>query len=193
MSQSTICTNNTETTSTPCQRHGCANFCEKPNNVTFHRGSYSRASRKYLDIALCNQCTSLCTYVDANKKVCSQSTTKPGLCSHHSKLLCELQNYNDWKMAFDFHEANVYVGSHWEKADEYGPIDIYHYISRSKYEKIINSNPNFDFTRYENYDTEIWLGDKLWSYCGSRAEERLKAYIYPDDFEAKIRTQLLVE
>jgi hypothetical protein len=178
-------------TTIPCQRDGCTNICSKHNYFNFYRG-FSKLSRQYLANTLCDTCNQLCCYTDTNGNLCYKSTLKPGLCVKHKMLLDQLSQYKSYKAAVEFHKNNVYIGFHWEKADDDGPIDIYHYLSRDKYNKIIESNPNFDFKNFLKYDEEIWIGDELWSYCGPYAESRLEQMNYPDNFEEQIQTQLLV-
>ncbi len=187
----TLNDNTNNNTGIACQRDGCANICSKPNYVNFYRGS-GKLARQYLGNTLCDTCNQLCCYKDTNGNLCTQSTLKPGLCTKHKSLLDQLSQYKTYKAAVEFHKSNVYVGSHWEKADDDGPIDIYHYMSRDRYNKIIKSNPKFNFSNYWKYDEEIWIGDELWSYCGPYAESRLEQMAYPENFEEDIKTQLLV-
>ncbi len=187
----TLPNNTTNDTGITCQRSGCTNMCPKPNYVNFYRGT-GKLTRQYLGNTLCDTCNQLCCYVDANGNLCAQSTLKPGLCVKHKMLLDQLSQLKSYQAAVQFHKSNVYVGSHWEKADDDGPIDIYHYLNRDSYNKIIKANPKFDFKDYWKYDQEIWIGDELWSYCGPYAESRLKRMEYPDNFEEEIQAQLLV-
>ncbi len=187
----TLNNNTNNDTGITCQRSGCKNICSKPNYVNFSRGC-GKLSRKYLGNTLCDTCNQLCCYTDTNGNLCSQSTLKPGLCVKHKMLLEQLSQYKSYQAAVQFHKSNVYVGSHWEKADDDGPIDIYHYLNRDSYNKIIKSHPKFNFKDFWKYDQEIWIGDELWSYCGPYAESRLKQMNYPDNFEEEIQAQLLV-
>ncbi len=175
-----------------CQRDGCANICVKPNYINFYRGS-GKIARQYSGNALCDTCSQLCCYSDTTGNLCTNQTTKPGLCTNHRTLLEQLHEYKKWKAAVKFHESFVYIGSHWEKADSDGPIDIYHYLSRERYNEIIKSNSNFDFDNFWQYDEEIWIWDELWSYCGPRAESKLQEIKYSKNFQEQIETKLLVQ
>lgn len=191
MSHTFESSNNNTTTGITCQRDGCANICSKKSNVNFYRGS-SKITRQYLGKSLCDTCINLCCYSDINGNLCTKSTNKPGLCLNHKMLLSQLADYKLWKAAVDFHKSNVYIGSHWEKADDDGPIDIYHYLSRDRYNKIMKSNPNFNFDNFWDYDDEIWISDDLWSYCGPFAESKLNEKCYPKNFAEQIEAKLLV-
>ena len=107
-----------------------------------------------------------CAFVDiiankelaCNKNKCKYST----FCELHTML----EEIKIWKNAKMFHEQYEYVGSHWEKADEYGVEDIYHYIRRNKNddERIVA----------HDYDVEIWIQNPIWKYCGSRYKSLLE-------------------
>lgn len=181
---------NKKSTGLSCQRNGCTDICAKPNYINFYRGS-SKLARHYSGNVLCDSCSQLCCYTDVNSNTCNKSVIIPGLCINHRTLLEQLDEYKRWIKAVKFHESYVYVGSHWEKADSDGPIDIYHYLSRDKYNEIIKSNPKFNFTNFWQYDEEIWICDDLWSYCGPYGESRVKSTSYPDDFQDQIEIQLL--
>ena len=176
----------TNSTSTPCKRSGCSNTCS--DYVTYRR---SALKSKYDGSSLCAGCKQLCCYVDATGTLCTNSTRKPGLCPTHDKLLNQLAEYKKWKKAIQFHKTHVYVGSHWEKADADGPIDIYHYMELSNYNKLIQSGKQIDWANFYEYDTEIWIYDDLWSYAGPNAVERISQMDYPDDFEEKCKLKLL--
>ncbi len=180
----------TDTNSVKCRRINCVHVVNRPSHITWHR-KRSNIFQKYPADGLCNQCIELCTFVDANQTPCTKSTEFPGLCSHHSHLLSRLEQWENWKSAVEFHKLNIYVGSHWEKADEDGTIDIYHYMSREKYDEIINQTPDFDFKNFWDYDYEIWINDKLWGLCGPSGEQIVSNINYPENFREQIEAQMI--
>lgn len=135
----------------------------------------------------CKECVSLCCFVDTDGNSCQDKISSNNYCTLHADVVNQLKEYESWKVSAEFHKNNVYVGSHWETTDEYGPIDIYHYISRERLgSKSINELEEWD------YDKEIWLGDKLWPLCGPLGEEKVRNK-YPEDFVEKLQLKALVK
>jgi hypothetical protein len=109
------------------------------------------------------------------------------MCALHSSIINQLQKYEDWITAKKFHEEHEYVGEHWEKCDEGGPIPIYHYIRKER----LGSRSKEELDMWD-FDQEIWLGDKLWPYCGLSWEEKTCTE-YPADFVEKLKLEGLVK
>lgn len=54
-------------------------------------------------------------------------------------------------------ETYQYVGEHVDGCDRDGPINVYHYISKT----LLGNRKLKDVSPWE-YDLELWPGDKLW-------------------------------
>lgn len=133
----------------------------------------------------------ICEYLDSNNIKCQHEITKKTTwytdnkfegvyCNKHSEICYRLQKFKAWEKAQQFLQNYVYCGSHWEKCDEHGPIDIYHYISKNR----LGTRQVEELNKWD-YDEEIWLRDDIWSYCGP-----YPTYPEPDwlteDFESKL-------
>jgi hypothetical protein len=125
--------------------------------------------------------------VDVNGNTCEKLIKYNDMCDLHYKINYELKQYEGWESANKFHQENVYTGEHWEKCDKDGPIPIYHYISKQR----LGSRSVKELSKWD-YDHEIWLGDKLWSYCGPYWEGKAKTE-YPKDFVEKLQLKALVK
>ena len=182
MIMSTQVSNPVINTYTPkCSRVINGNICGFPNVKT---GRYSWQNPR------CKDCVSLCGFVDVNGNTCQEKVGYNNFCNLHSTIVYQLREYEGWKAAVEFHKKYVYCGKHWEKADEDGPIDIYHYMSRDRLgSKTIDDIDELDEW---DYDQEIWLGDKLWPFCGPWGEEKIKNE-YPDNFEEQLQLKALVK
>ena len=82
----------------------------------------------------------------------------------HSKAIesnITLENNGDLNSNF---ETYYYCGKHVDGCDREGPINVYHYISKTLLgDKKIKDDGNFDYYDYDyDYDLELWPGDKLW-------------------------------
>lgn len=116
-----------------------------------------------------------CDFVDENSFKCNIESTRTSnydeykqLCDYHFDVIATIKKtYNPTHFpdsAFEIHKNYKYVGKHWEKCDMQGPLDIYHYILRSRIEG--KSKEEIKKMKKDNdYDLEIWPGDKDWAYC----------------------------
>lgn len=119
-----------------------------------------------------------CTFKDSAGKSCCQHATntfwiRPSYnnvyCQKHADICYKLRELKMMQKSKLFHNKYIYCGSHWEKCDEFGPQDIYHYISKERL-----GDRDIDEIDKWDYDVEIWVGDDLWAYCGPYALEKIQ-------------------
>ena len=135
----------------------------------------------------CKNCVNSCSFVDINGNTCQEKVDKNDYCNFHNDIVWQLEEYDYWKQTIEFHKKYVYCGKHWDKADERGPIYIYHYISRDR----IGSKSIEDFDEWD-YDIEISVGHKLRIICGPRVEVKISDK-YPEDYKQQLEKKALVK
>lgn len=160
-------------------------ICNHNINGNYY-GQHNSKNPKYVN------CINLCSFVDMNGITCNVSSdvSSDVFCSYHTDIIYQLNQYKSWKKAVEFHKKYVYCGKHWEKADEDGTIDIYHYINRERLN--IDSIDELDELDVWDYDCEVWYYDDIWSFCGPYVESHIN-YLYPDDYEEQLRIKGLVK
>jgi hypothetical protein len=126
--------------------------------------------------------SNVCGFVDMNGKSCKSKGVYNNFCTIHNEITNQLKKYMEWMEVVEFHNKYIYYGKHWEKED-----DVYHYISR---DRLIDNSIN-DFNEWD-YDQEIWIGDKLWPFCGPHGYNHTMKN-YSIDFEHQLQLKALVK
>lgn len=75
-----------------------------------------------------------------------------------SNSVCNVKTESN--MVNDFFNNHVYCGKHDDGYDDIGPTIVYHYISKERL-----GNRNVSNLKADEYDEEIWPGDKLYRHC----------------------------
>lgn len=126
-----------------------------------------------------------CKYVDIKGTPCSKKIDLDHFCQSHNKITKQLVEYRNCQAAIEFHNKYIYHGMHWEKTDNSGPNNIYHYVSRDRNKKTIEIEE-------WDYDIEVWIGDQVWPYCGPNGKKRIKRD-YPTDFVQQLELEGLIK
>ena len=120
----------------------------------------------------CSSCENLCTFINACGQTCCQPSSPfaPNeYCESHLIYIKDLEDYNNFKEAQEYHKDYVFCGSHIEDGDE-----VYHYISREKL-----GIRNIDELNKDEYDDIIYFSDNIHLYCGPSLKTKYRGITIP--------------
>lgn len=143
--------------------------------------------------------TNPCCYQDINGTMCNQESINKKkkyweykyvgkYCQKHTDIKHKIAFYKAWLNAKKLHDDYVYCGYHWEKCDEDGTEDIYHYIAKSRLgDRDVDTLDNWD------YDVEVWIYDSIWKFCGPFASEKISDYDFESNYIDKLHSEAIVQ
>lgn len=122
-------------------------------------------------LCLQKQCGHIHSSYSPCRKECPQKCQEQcepskSLCSKHNAIK-EAEKALEKKEAEDFYREHTYIGKHWEKADEYGPLYIYHYVHNDCLEGMTVSEFRLKYKGRISLEfpvIEIWPNDPLYYY-----------------------------